>query len=289
VQKNYCAKNLLPSRQGGIEIARMDRSPGKGIDECHHVPAASFEAVMKTCTARHFLGLTATPNRKDGLQKILFLQCGPIRHRMEPEPDPNIERIVIVRDIHLGLPPEEMRMPVHQVWELLANHEERNRTIASDVAEALREGRRCAVLSDRKEHLVRLEKLVGESAPELAARIHRIDGAMGKKARAAVLTKITAQAETDSGFALLATSSLVGEGFDLPQLDTLFLTLPVSFKGRIIQYAGRLHRACEGKSEVRIYDYTEPEHPLTAHIHRKRMAAYRGMGYRALESKEAFP
>lgn len=85
------------------------------IDECHHVPAASFEAVMKTCTARHFLGLTATPNRKDGLQKILFLQCGPIRHRMELEPDPDIERVLIIRDIKLGLPAEEQRMPIHQL------------------------------------------------------------------------------------------------------------------------------------------------------------------------------
>ena len=253
------------------------------IDECHHVPAASFEAVMKTCTARDFLGLTATPNRKDGLQKILFLQCGPIRHRMKPEPDPNIERVLFVRDIHLGVPPEEQRMPVHQVWELLANHEERNRVIAADIAEALRDGRRCAVLSDRKEHLAILEKLVGEMAVEHAARIHRIDGAMGKKARTNILPDITSQAESGGGFALLATSSLVGEGFNLPQLDTPFLTLPVSFKGRIIQYAGRLHRARDGKSEVRIYDYVEPEHPLTSHMHRKRMSAYRGMGYRILE------
>jgi superfamily II DNA or RNA helicase len=253
------------------------------IDECHHVPAASFEAVMKTCTARHFLGLTATPNRKDGLQKILFLQCGPIRHRMEPEPDPNIERVLIIRDIPLGLPPEEARMPVHQVWELLANHEKRNRIIATDIAEALRQGRRCAVLSDRKEHLITLEKLVEEMAAAHTTRIHRIDGGMGKKARSAVLLHITSHLETDGGFALLATSSLVGEGFDLPELDTLFLTLPVSFKGRIIQYAGRLHRACEGKSDVRIYDYVEPEHPLTSHMHRKRMAAYRGMRYQIAE------
>ncbi len=257
------------------------------IDECHHVPAASFESVMKTCSARHFLGLTATPNRKDGLQKILFLQCGPIRHRMVPEPDPNIKRDLIVRDIHLGLPPEELRMPVHQVWELLANHEGRNHIIATDIAEALGQGRRCAVLSDRKEHLVTLEKLVCEMAQEHATRIRRIDGTMGKKARAVVLSEITSHAETSGGFALLATSSLVGEGFDLPELDTLFLTLPVSFKGRIIQYAGRLHRACEGKSDVRIYDYVEPEHPLTSHMHRKRLAAYRGMGYRMMAESPA--
>lgn len=106
---------------------------------------------------------------------------------------------------------------------------------------------------------------------------------MGKKARAVVLAKITRLAEESAGFALLATSSLVGEGFDLPQLDTLFLTLPVSFKGRIIQYAGRLHRAYEGKSNIQIYDYSEADHPLTTHMRRKRMTTYRSMGYRIAE------
>jgi len=255
------------------------------IDECHHVPATSFEAVMKACPARYFLGLTATPNRKDGLQKILFLQCGPIRHRMEIAADPAIQRKLVLRDIHLGLPPEEMQMPVHQLWELLANHEERNRTIAADIAGALVEGRCCAVLSDRKEHLATLERLLSEAVPDEPTHVHRIDGTMGKKAREAVLASIALLADEGAGFALLATSSLVGEGFDLPQLDTLFLTLPVSFKGRIIQYAGRLHRACEGKSEVRIYDYVEPEHPLTSHMHRKRLAAYRSMGYRIAENE----
>jgi superfamily II DNA or RNA helicase len=247
------------------------------IDECHHVPAASFEAVMKTCTARHFLGLTATPVRKDGLQKILFLQCGPVRHRMEIVADPNIERRLIVREIPLGLPPEEANRPLHELWEHLASHPERNRIIATDIVAALREGRRCAVLSDRKEHLAWIETGITSLAPELAPLVHRIDGGMSKKSRSAALSTIM---ETSGGFALVATSSLVGEGFDLPQLDTLFLTLPVSFQGRIVQYAGRLHRTYPGKTEVRIYDYVEPDHPITAHMHRKRLHAYHGMGYR---------
>lgn len=255
------------------------------IDECHHVPAASFEAVMKTCSARFFLGLTATPNRKDGLQKILFLQCGPIRHRMDVAVDPDIERRLIIRDIHLGLPPENLRMPVHQVWDMLANHEERNCLITGDIAGALGENRNCVVLSDRKGHLETLEMLVKETLPESVGRVLRIDGGMGKKARAAILQQVVNHAEARQGFVLFATSSLIGEGFDLPELDTLFLTLPISFKGRIIQYAGRLHRKNEGKSEVRIYDYVEPEHPLTSHMHRKRMSAFRSMGYEVADSQ----
>ena len=256
------------------------------IDECHHVPAASFEAVMKTCPARFFLGLTATPNRKDGLQKILFLQCGPIRHRMDLAIDPDITRRLIIRNIHLGLPPENLRMPVHQVWDMLANHEERNRLIAKDIADALAESRNSVVLSDRKEHLETLEKLVNEVMPACMDRVLRIDGGMGKKARAATLQQVVNHAEAHQGFVLFATSSLIGEGFDLPELDTLFLTLPISFKGRLIQYAGRLHRKNEGKSEVRIYDYVEPEHPLTSHMHRKRLSAFRGMGYQITDSPE---
>lgn len=249
------------------------------IDECHHVPAASFEAVLKESPARYFLGLTATPSRKDGLQKILFLQCGPIRHKMESDRASGIVKRLMIRDIDLALPHENKHMPIHQIWDLLVGHEARNQKIVTDVTEALASERKCAVLSDRKEHLATLEKLLIELNPQAAGRIYRLDGAMGKKSRAAVFEAIEHNVSTGQGFVLLATSSLVGEGFDLPELDTLFLTLPISFKGRLVQYAGRLDRSCPGKSEVRIYDYVEPEHPLTTSMFRKRMTAYRSMGY----------
>jgi superfamily II DNA or RNA helicase len=251
------------------------------IDECHHVPAASFEAVMKESTAIFFLGLTATPNRKDGLQKILFLQCGAIRHKMEPDRDSSISRKLIVRDIKLGLPPEEARMPIHEVWDMLVDHEGRNQCIVADVITALSEKRHCALLSDRKRHLGMLEEMLKKAEPERAGRIHLLNGTMGKRERAEIFSLIESQTADGGGFILLATSSLIGEGFDLPQLDTLFLTLPISFKGRLIQYAGRLDRSWKGKTEVRIYDYVEPENRLTAHMFRKRASAYRTMGYEA--------
>ena len=251
------------------------------IDECHHVPAASFEAVMKESPARFFLGLTATPNRKDGLQKILFLQCGAIRHRMEPDRDESIHRKLIVRDIEMGLPPEETRMPIHEVWDMLVDHEGRNKCIIADVITALSGKRHCALLSDRKRHLEMLCEMLNEALPEGAERIHLLNGMMGKKERAEIFSLIESQTGDGKGFVLLATSSLIGEGFDLPQLDTLFLTLPISFKGRLIQYAGRLGRSWKGKTEVRIYDYVEPDSRLTAHMFRKRTSAYRAMGYEA--------
>ncbi len=247
------------------------------LDECHHLPAASFEAVMKQCPARFILGLTATPTRKDGLQKILFLQCGPIRHRIEADRGIGLSRRVIVRELSLRVPPGQERMPIHSLWELLAQSEPRNRRIAADVVDALKEGRSAAVLSDRKAHLIALESIVRhEMGP---ATLFRIDGSVSQKERAAILDKLQTLGVERRPFALFATSSLLGEGFDLPVLDTLFLTTPISFKGRVIQYAGRLHRSSEGKSEARIYDYVEADHPLMAHMHRKRMAALRQMGY----------
>ena len=247
------------------------------IDECHHVPAASFEAAMKRCTARYILGLTATPNRKDGLQKILFLQCGPIRHRIDLDHSEEQSRRVFVREFSLGLPAEKDRLPIHQIWEHLIQSGERNRAIASDVSSALKEQRFCALLSDRKEHLNALESLLREKWPEES--VYRIDGSTNQKLRTAILGNLRARAAEERPFVLLATASLLGEGFDMPELNTLFLTMPISFKGRLIQYAGRLHRFSEKKKSVRIYDYVEPDHPLTAQMYRKRTTAYREMGY----------
>ena len=247
------------------------------IDECHHVPAASFEAAMKRCTARYILGLTATPNRKDGLQKILFLQCGPIRHRIDLDHSEEQSRTVFVREFSLRLPAEQDRLPIHQIWEHLIQSGERNRAIASDVSSALKEQRFCALLSDRKEHLNALESLLREKWPEES--VYRIDGSTNQKLRTAILGNLRARAAEERPFVLLATASLLGEGFDMPELDTLFLTMPISFKGRLIQYAGRLHRFSEKKKSVRIYDYVEPDHLLTAQMYRKRTTAYREMGY----------
>lgn len=247
------------------------------IDECHHVPAASFEAALKRCTARYILGLTATPNRKDGLQKILFLQCGPIRHRIDLDHSEEQSRTVFVREFSLRLPAEKDRLPIHQIWEHLIQSGERNRAIASDVAAAFEEQRFCALLSDRKEHLNAIESLLREKWPEES--ICRIDGSTNQKLRTAILDNLRSKAVERRPFALLATASLLGEGFDMPELDTLFLAMPISFKGRLIQYAGRLHRFSEKKKSVRIYDYVEPDHPLTAQMYRKRTAAYREMGY----------
>lgn len=249
------------------------------IDECHHLPAASFEAVLKQCPMRFIVGLTATPSRKDGLQKILFLQCGSIRHRIDLDRGTDLARRVIVREFSLRVPPEESRMPIHELWAMLATSEARNRMIARDVIGSLAQNRCAAVLSDRKEHLLTLESLLHQGVQNAADTVFRIDGSMPRKERAAIFNKLKGTEAERRPFAILATSSLLGEGFDLPILDTLFLTMPISFKGRVIQYAGRLHRTAKGKTDALIYDYVEADHPLMAHMHRKRMKTLQQLGY----------
>jgi superfamily II DNA or RNA helicase len=211
------------------------------------------------------------------LQKILFFQCGPIQHRIDLDHAEEQSRTVFVREFSLRLPAGKDRLPIHQIWEHLIQSRERNSAIASDVTSAFEEQRFCALLSDRKEHLNALESLLRERLPDDA--VFRMDGSTPRKQREEALNHLRLKAAQGLPFVLLATASLLGEGFDMPELDTLFLAMPISFKGRLIQYAGRLHRISEKKKSVRIYDYAEPDHPLTAQMYRKRSVAYREMGY----------
>lgn len=249
------------------------------IDECHHVPAVSFEAVMKACPARYILGLTATPVRKDGLQKILFMQCGAVRHEMKDHRDPCVARRVLVRPTSFKIVHESERPPIHLVWEAMVNDSARTELIADDVIAAVAEGRRPLVLSDRKHHLDLLQQQFKAKIHGADVKVFRLDSGVGRKERRRILTETTERISSGKKFVLLATSSLIGEGFDLPELDTLFLGMPLSFKGRLVQYAGRLHRPSEGKRDVVIYDYIEPANALTMSMHRKRLIAYRQMGY----------
>lgn len=155
----------------------------------------------------------------------------------------------------------------------------RNEQIASDVAAVIREGRAPIVLSDRKEHLKILTEVVAARLPDGEVGLVMIEGSLSSRKREAALAKFSGAVLEKRPACLFATSSLLGEGFDLPILDTLFLTMPIAFKGRLIQYAGRLHRASPGKENVQIYDYLDEQLPLACSMHRKRLPAYRSMGY----------
>ncbi len=247
------------------------------VDECHHVPAASFEAVLKACPSQRLYGLTATPKRKDQLENLLFAQCGPIRHTMVNATIEN-PRIVRVRRTTLTMPPDAgARPPIHVVWETLVRDEGRIAVIVADLLSCVTTGRSPLVLADRKVYLDRLAEAFATQAAGVAR--YRLDGTMGKKARLEVLRQIAEHYAAGKPFVLFATASLIGEGFDLPRLDTLVLSMPLSFKGRLIQYAGRLHRQHEDKGDALIFDYLDENQAITNAMFRRRLAGYKELGY----------
>lgn len=245
------------------------------IDECHHLPAFSFEAAVRCAASRHFLGLTATPYRRDGLQEIVTMQCGPIRHRIEGNESPNgqVELNLAVRETQLALA-DAVEKPIHEVFRFLVEDDQRTDLVCDDVLAALSEGRRCLVLSQWKQHCHALaERLQSKGITPVV-----LEGGLGKRARAALLDQIEGTPRS-SPLVVVATGQYLGEGFDCPQLDTLFLAFPVSFKGRLVQYTGRLMRAHDTKTSVRVYDYADLRVPVLRAMHARRLRTYKKLGF----------
>jgi superfamily II DNA or RNA helicase len=250
------------------------------VDECHHVPAVSFESVLKRVSATHIVGLTATPFRKDGLQAIVHMQCGPVVHTMaEAQAQAKIARKVVVRETNFKPADTGAQLPIHEVWEALVADKERLAMVAADIVRSLERREFPLVLSDRVDHL---ELLLGQvtQALDQADGGFLVTSSMGKKMRRKLFDRINEMLAGGDRPFLLSTGSLIGEGFDLPELSTLFLAMPIAFKGRLMQYAGRIHRQSEGKSEVVVYDYVDSGFALGVSMFRKRVTAYRKMGYR---------
>jgi superfamily II DNA or RNA helicase len=242
------------------------------IDECHHLSAFSFEAILKQAKAKFVVGLTATPIRRDGHQPIIFMQCGPIRHSASrPETAPaQLEvwpKVLSAPEI----PPDS---PIQDVFRILAGDATRNMRIVGDVLAAYREGRKVLVLTERTDHLPLLQESLGDEVEHCFV----LHGRLSKKQRTAVFAELEALDES-APRVLLATGRLIGEGFDHPPLDTLVLAMPISWKGTLQQYAGRLHREHADKQDVRIYDYAETDQPQLARMWDKRQRGYRAMGY----------
>jgi superfamily II DNA or RNA helicase len=261
------------SRQG--EVNPLVESYGQMIvDECHHVGAVSFDAILRRTKARFVLGLTATPIRRDGQQPIIFMQCGPIRYTAAESARAPRDLEVAPRlwDARIDLPREA---GIQEVFRHLANDQERTDAIAAEISGAFGQGRKVLVLSERTEHLDAIKASLGSQVPAPLV----LHGRMSKKQRAAVITELDSL-PTDAPRILLASGKLVGEGFDHPPLDTLILAMPVSWKGTLQQYAGRLHREHAGKVDVRIIDFVDTGHPALLRMWVKRQRGYRAMGYR---------
>ena len=247
------------------------------VDECHHVPAVSFEKVMRKVRARYITGLTATPQRRDGHHPILHFQLGPVRFSVDPrspEARHPFEHRVTVRRTPFQMQAGSSEPGIQEIYAQLAADCARNETILDDVIGALEAGRSPILLTERRDHLDYFADQLGRVARHLVV----LRGGMGVKQRREVSDRL-ASIRDDEERLVLATGRFIGEGFDDARLDTLFLAMPVSWKGTLLQYAGRLHRRHQSKSEVRIYDYVDGEVPMLSRMFEKRLRGYRSMGY----------
>jgi len=255
------------------------------IDECHHLPAVTFEQVLRQVKARYVIGLTATPYRRDGQQPIILMQCGPVRHTVSQKDRQSQELLrhrMICRDTSFTTPAQEDEPSIHAIYAALVADEARNELILNDLLQALEEGRSPILLTERREHLEFFASRMAESVHHVVV----LHGGMGAKQRRAVAEQI-ASIPGNEKRVLLATGRYIGEGFDDARLDTLFLAMPVSWKGTLVQYAGRLHRLHARKAEVCIYDYVDRNSPTLMRMFYKRLRGYRAMGYEQQETAES--
>lgn len=254
------------------------------IDECHHIPATSFEAILKQLPARYVLGLSATPYRKDGLEKIMFLQCGPIRHELDPKQVSNLAKEVSIHETSWTFPEELGRQPpYHALIHHLVLDNTRNELIAKKVTASIEENRFPLLVSDRKDHLEILGQLILKMNPEAEQIV--LEGTMSAKQRRLALSRMSELKIQGKKVILMATASLIGEGFDLPALDTLIFATPLSFEGRLIQYAGRIHREAENKLSAQIIDFVDSYSAVFLKMYRARVITYRKMGYKIHEDE----
>lgn len=246
------------------------------VDECHHISAFSFEQVLKEAKAKYVVGLTATPQRKDGHHPIIVMQCGPVRYRIDARKQVALrpfEQVVVPRITGFRVPNME-KAGIQDIYAALAQDERRNEMIFDDVLKALVDGRSPIILTERADHV---EKLAG-MLRRFAKNIVVLKGGMGKKQRNEAAARLSAIPGNEERV-IIATGRYIGEGFDDARLDTLFLALPISWRGTLQQYAGRLHRFNEGKKVVQIYDYVDKEVAVLNGMYEKRMRGYRAMGY----------
>jgi superfamily II DNA or RNA helicase len=250
------------------------------VDECHHISAVSFEQVVRQSKARYVTGLSATVVRKDGHHPIIFMQCGPVRYRVDDRKQAEkrpFDHKVIIRSTNFRLPPHLQNVisqSIQDVYAMLAKDEDRNRLIVEDVISAVQAKRFPVLLTERREHLDSLARLLSTYIQNVIV----MAGGMGKRQRKQ-LTEQIATLPDDQPRIIVATGRHLGEGFDDERLDTLFLALPISWRGTLTQYAGRLHRLNAVKKDVIIYDYVDFEVPLLAKMYARRRTGYKAIGY----------
>ncbi len=249
------------------------------IDECHHISAFSYEKVIKSFDSKYVYGLTATPTRRDGLEKIIFMQCGKILYSTtakQMNKKQNFSHYLIPRftTFHI-IQKSSAEKNINEYYSELVENEARNDLIVSDIKNAINLGKTPLILSDRLSHL----ELIQEKIKDYAHNVFLISGKGTVKQKKELLDKI-ANVPAKESLIILATGKYVGEGFDNPRLDTLFLIMPFSWKGTLSQYCGRIHRNYEGKDEVLIFDYVDICIPVFDKMYQKRLKGYKQLEYK---------
>ena len=257
------------------------------VDECHHLSAVSFEAVARRAKAKYVLGLSATVTRKDGHHPIVFMQCGPVRYRVSAKDQagrrPFLHRAILRHtSFRMSQDTDGEPLPIQRVYAALAADEDRNALIFGDVLEVLEAGRSPLVLTERKDHAQHLV----DRLDSFATNVLLLHGAMSARQRREMAKRLEEIPETEERV-LIATGRYVGEGFDDARLDTLFLAMPISWRGTLAQYVGRLHRLHPEKRQVAVYDYVDDAVPALRRMSNKRIRGYRGLGYSVEESDYA--
>jgi superfamily II DNA or RNA helicase len=266
-EKNRDVKSLI--NQYGLII----------VDECHHVSATNFSRILSAADSKYVYGLTATPIRKDGHHPIIFMQCGPIRHKVDAKQEAkkrDFDHFVVPRFTSARMPAFKKHDEWHitEIYQHICESSYRNELIVTDIEQTINAGRNPLVLTERTGHIGLLVEMMKGKDYEVIV----LSGDLKPKIRKAALEKIRSLNDGDR-FVLVATGKLIGEGFDEARLDTLFMAMPIAWKGTIAQYAGRLHRNYEGKEEVLIYDYVDVHIPVLERMYHKRLTAYRSVGY----------
>jgi superfamily II DNA or RNA helicase len=270
---------IIQSLINGDEVKDLVKNYGMVIvDECHHVPAFSFESVMKSVCAKYVYGLTATPVRQDGHQNIIFMQCGDIKYKVDAKEQAErhgFDHTVIPRFTNFHMPIDmSENVSIQTIFEKLCESNVRNNLIIEDAKRLVNDGRNVIVLTERRSHA----QVLAEEISKASIKTYLLVGAETAKLKRDKLTEI-ASATAQDKFVIVATGKYVGEGFDEARLDTLLLAMPISWKGKLAQYVGRLHRQYAGKSEVIVYDYVDIHVAVLERMYHKRIIGYREIGY----------
>ena len=255
------------------------------VDECHHVPAAAFTDAIRQIPVRRWLGLTATPYRRDQLDQLITSQLGPVRHTLAraergtlasadaPVPEPTLH-LHTTDYVYTGAADPQQPGGMAEIYRDLVADTARLEQIVEDVVTAHDRGRHCLVLTQWTRHLELLAGALEErSHPPVVLR-----GGMGARARTAALAQLE-PTTSERPLLLVATGPFIGEGFDSPALDTLFLAAPIAFKGRLVQYVGRILRPYPHKTTAEVHDYHDAHVGVLASSLTKRAPGYPSLGF----------